>query len=128
MCKEEYLAAYSYIRTVHKYGRATAFFSFWDLESLPTRVKRNAARSFNWARKAGLLSKNDSGYDYVQNYCPECGRMLFDCQGEDDVSARISGGPYGDLMCSICARRAWEDEETAWDEEIDDGFYDGIPY
>jgi uncharacterized Zn finger protein (UPF0148 family) len=51
-------------------------------------------------------------------YCPDCGRMIcWDQNGEDDISAPAYVTYAGDLVCSLCGRRAdWERDHPDPDE------------
>jgi len=117
--REIYEAAYSLVRLVHHYG-GLAWYAKWDLYDIDSDIKRKAARSLNMQRKANDLHGGESSYPI--EHCQECGRMLSDQSGDDDVIARVAVTESGDVLCSRCARRADEEYER-YDESDGYDFY-----
>ncbi len=123
----QYQTAYRLCRTLHHYSQLDAYGEWWtELKALPSEVRQAAARSYNLARKSGT-APGGNGHEYLIPYCPECGCMMLP-GGIDDVSAPASVGPYGDPMCARCASRYWREAEREWDDGIDYGAFDGIPW
>ena len=118
--KAQYQKAYSLIRYIFWYGSR---YDFGDplhlmrdeLAELPTAIKRAAAQCFN--KNRGELKGSESGFYATAWYCQDCGAMLNGDGLFDDFTRPVSSGPFGDLLCSSCARRSHEAFERECEEE-----------